>query len=151
LSRLGIILVEIGQAIDERHILVVVIRAVSSDELRALPDTTHAAMAGAQDTAAEPLDSIDHHGRMASTRAVPPDEFADSIVIRDIYNLLLPQEDGGMRSVRPFRRDHIAALVCQTELSLKLLLQLSLDGPEVGDLAQEGPPMDVTQAGKVSA
>ena len=93
LSRLGSILVEIGQAIEEHHLFVVVIRAASFQETHALPDTTHALLAEAPDTAAALENSIENHGRIAYTLVVPPANFADFFVIRNVYNLLLPPED----------------------------------------------------------
>ena len=93
LTRLGKDLVEIGQSINEHRLFVIVIRAANFKETHVFPDTTHQELADAQDAPDALSRSIDDYGRITYTRIVTAAEFADSFMIRNLYNLLLPREE----------------------------------------------------------
>jgi hypothetical protein len=94
-ASLGRILLEIGNAIKEAELFVVVIRATSFEEAHAQPDTTHAERAHLHDTPEDLQQSLEVRNRMAYTIQVPPDEFADHFVVRNLYNPFIGHDEEG--------------------------------------------------------
>src|SRR5713226_6587128 len=89
------ILTPVCDSIEEAELFVVVIRAASFQETHGQPHTTHAELAHRHDTPEDLQQSLQVRNRMAYTIPVPPDEFADHLVVRNLYNPFIGHDEEG--------------------------------------------------------